>query len=204
MKHTFLIAGLVGLLLLTVAGAALAAPPNPPPVRGHGNPPVTPATDQGMGKRHGLFGTVKSKATGSFVVTTKQGDVGVTVTDKTRFQIPTKRDASFADLLVGARVAVNGTPTDGGLTAKKVSIAPGKPSVQHRVGEVTAYTAKASITIKTKQGETATFALTAQTVIRNDQGAGVKKGDTVTVVSRRDPSTDVFTASAIVVHPKPE
>jgi hypothetical protein len=202
---------LVIVLLLFVASFAVARADPPPPVpTPHGKPTtppgLSPAKEAEKGaKRHGVFGTVTSKGSDSFVVHTKQNDdYTVTVSGSTKFHIPTNPKATFADLHRGDRVAVNGTPTDGGLAAKNVAVAPGKPSIQHRVGMVTLYTANVSITIRDIKDETKTymFALTNETEIRNPKGSGVKIGDRVTVVSRRDPSTDTFTATAIVVHPK--
>lgn len=154
------------------------------------------------GKRHGIFGTIATKSSNTFTLSTKEGDVVVTVSSETKFHIPTKRNATFADLDKGDRVAVSGTPTATGLMARQVAVAPGKPTIHHRVGKVTAYTPGSSITIQDAQGGSETFALTGQTIIRNPKGSGVAVGDRVTIVSRRDPSTDTFTASAIVVHPE--
>jgi RNase P/RNase MRP subunit p29 len=154
------------------------------------------------GKRHGIFGSVSAKGSNTLTVQTQQGEVVVTVTSETKFHVPTKRNATFADVVVNDRVAVNGTPTASGLTAKQVAVAPGKPAIRHRVGEVTAFSPGASITIKDAQGGTETFVVTAQTIIRNPKGSGIAVGDKVTIVSRRDPSTDTFTAAAIVVHPQ--
>ncbi len=153
-------------------------------------------------KRHGIFGTVTAKGSNSLTVHTQKGDVVVTVTSETKIHVPTKRNATLADIAVNDRVAVNGTPTASGLTAKQIVVVPGKPTIRHRVGQVTAFTPNASITLKDRQGGTETFVVNAQTIIRNPKGTGVSVGDTVTIVSRRDPGTDVFTASAIVVHPK--
>ena len=167
------------------------------------NPPVGKPDDKGNDKEkgpHGAFGTVTAKSAQSFTIITKQAEsITILVTANTRFQIPTKKDASFDDLNVRDSVAVNGTPTANGLAAKKVGIVPGKPSIQHRVGIVKTYSAESSITIADVKGETATFQLTQDTEIRSPKNAGVKVGDRVTIVSRRDPSTNVFTARAIVV-----
>ncbi len=198
--------GLALLLVVAVSTIAFAQRPTPPitPPGQSGTPPAPhESSPSGKdGKRHGIFGTVTAKGSDSFTVHTKEGDVVVTVTADTRFHIPTKRNATFADLAIGDRVAVNGTPTSSGITAKQVAVAPGKPTIQHRVGKVTAYTPGTSITIQDAQGGTETFVVTAQTIIRNPKGGGVAIGDKVTIVSRRDPSTDTFTASAIVVHPQ--
>lgn len=193
-------------ILFTGFSVALAQGPHPemtPPglLKTPPAPHDTPSAEKD-GKRHGIFGTVTLKGSNTLTVQTQQGDVVVTVTNDTKFRVPTKRNATFADISVNDRVAVNGTPTASGLTAKQVAVAPGKPTIRHRVGEVTAFTPNATITIKDAQGVTETFVVNAQTIIRNPKGSGVAIGDKVTIVSRRDPSTDTFTATAIVVHPQ--
>lgn len=192
----------VAWLLVSLSVVVSADPPDPPKT-----PPGKPNSPPGLQKdkdsnRHGVFGTVKSKASSTFTVTTKQGDVIVAITNQTRFHIPRKKDATFADVQVGDRVAANGTPTETGLTAKKVSVAPGKPTTQHRVGIVKEYLAGKKIVIEDVKGGTAAFTLTAQTEIRNPKASGVEVGDRVTIVSRSDPSSEEFTATAIIVHPK--
>ncbi len=204
MKKYLLAGGFVILVFVSLAAIAYADPPTPhdPP---HGKPTKVPALSSEAGaiqalKRHGIFGTIKTLE--PFMVTTKQGDVEVTWTSSTKFRIPTKKSGSFGDLAVDDRVAINGTPNNtGGLDAKQVAVAPGKPDIQHRVGTVESYTADSNLTIKDVQGGTDTFILTSTTVIRGPNGNTVKVGDRVTIVSRRDPSASDFTATAIVVHP---
>jgi hypothetical protein len=198
MRTKLLSIGLALVFVFANLNIALADTPTPratPPGRG------TPPAEKGS-QRRAIFGTIASVVDSTFTVSTKQGDVTVAVSNDTKFHIPTKRRAaaSFADLAVGDRVAVNATLTESGLSAKQVAVAPGKPTIRHRVGTVTAYAD--SIIIKDAQGGTEMFVLNTQTIIRNPKGSGVKVGDKVTVVSRRDPSTDKFTATAIVVHPQ--
>lgn len=221
MLRKLLVSVTIGMLAVVLtASAALAAPPVPTPRVGK---PIVPLA--GL-LRHAHIGVVKSLAANSFILTTKHdGDVKVLVTAQTRFFIPTLRKATFADLEVNDRVAVNGTTGPAGFTAKLVTVAPRRPAIQHRVGVVTAYTPGASITIRLARGDDdgdardardikaargpkhgagdlVTFKVTAKTVIRGPKGGTtVAVGDRVTVVARRDPATDTFTASAIVVHP---
>lgn len=204
------IAVLFALSLFQIAWADRPTPDPTPTLRSGRIPPGLrrgdPSTMLGApaeqrGRRRALFGTVASLGADSFTLSTKQGTETISVSASTKFHIPGKRNATFADLAVGDRVAVNGTPTASGLDAKQVAVAPGRPTIQHRVGTVTAYAAGSSITIQTVRGESETFALTAQTVIRNPKGTGVVLGDRVTVVSRREPASDTFTATGIVVHP---
>ena len=198
----------VGLaIVFALASLSTAFADRPTPGAVHPERSITPPAQHGTppaergDNRHGISGTVTAKADGSFTVSTKQGNEVVIVTADTKFRFPTKHNGTFADLAVGDRVAVNGTPSASGLVAKQVAVAPGKPTIQHRVGTVTAYTAGSSITIQDVRGGSETFTLTAQTTIRNPKRSGVAVGDKVTVVSRRDPSSDTFTATAIVVHP---
>ncbi len=152
-------------------------------------------------QRHALFGTVAAIGSGSFTLSTKDGDEMIAVLSSTKFHIPGIRSATLGDLAINDRVAVNGTPTADGLNARKVAVAPGKPTIQHRVGKVVAYTAGSSIVIESTQGKSGTFTLNSQTVIRGPKADEVTVGDRVTVVSSRDPAKDEFTARAIVVHP---
>ena len=201
----------LSMTLIALTMVIVSADPPKPGKKPEGKPTLvpglekTPLAEKEQGKdkgRHGVFGTVTAKGVKDFTVTTKQGDVIlILVTANTRFQIPTKKDATFSELQVNDSVAVNGTPTSSGLEAKKVGIVPRKPSIQHRVGIVKAYAEGTSIMIEDTKGETATFQLTKDTEIRSPKDAGIKIGDRVTVVSRREPSTSVFTARAIVVHP---
>jgi len=206
MRTKLISIGLAIVFMIASVNLALADKPTPgatPPGRSevHPTPKAALPAEKGS-QRHGIFGTISSKSGDTFTVSTKQGDVVVAVSAATKFHIPTKRNATFADLAVGDRVAVSGTPTASGLTAKQVAVAPGKPTIRHRVGTVTAYTPGTSITIQAAQGGSETFALTGQTTIRNPKGSGVAVGDQVTIVSRRDPGSDTSTASAIVVHPR--
>jgi hypothetical protein len=154
------------------------------------------------GKRHSVFGTVTGKSTNSFTITTKWGDMTISLNDKTRFRIPKSAQATFADLDVGDRVSVNGTPTGDGINAKQIAIAPDKPAVQHRVGIVTEYVPQTKITIRDVKGATITFRLTAQTQIENPKTSGVVVGNRVTVIGKPDSGTNELTATAIVVHPQ--
>ncbi len=207
MRTKLISIGLAIVLMIVTVNLTLADKPTPgilPPGRSEVHPTPNAAVQaEKRGQRHGIFGTITSTGVDTFTVSTKQGDVVVvTVSANTKIHIPTKRNATFADLSVGDHVAVSGTPTASGLAARQIAVAPGKPTIQHRVGKVTAYTAGNSITLQDAQGGSESFTLTAQTMIRNPKGTGVAVGDRVTVVSRRDPSTDLFTASAIVVHPQ--
>ncbi len=133
MRTKLISIGLAIVFLIASANLALADKPTPgatPPGRSE----VHPAPNAGLqaekgGKRHGIFGAVTAKSGNTFTVSTKQGDVVVTVSADTKFHIPAKRNATIADLAVGDQVAVSGTPTASGLAAKQVAVAPGKPTI---------------------------------------------------------------------------
>ena len=159
-------------IFVAISVLVVAADPPTPGANGRGKSTLapghqkTPSAEKGK-QLHNVFGIVTAKGTDSFTVTTKQGaTVVVGVLKSTRFHIPTRKNATFADLEIQARIAASGTPTESGLDAKKVSIAPSKPSVQHRVGTVEEYKPSQSLTIKTVQGDLERFALTNETEIR--------------------------------------
>lgn len=152
------------------------------------------------GQQHGAFGTVVSKTGDSLTIETKIGELVIGITQQTKFKIPHKKQATIADVAVGDRVAANGSPVTGGLTAKQVHVAPGKLTIRHRVGKVVSYSAGSSITIQAEDGTKEEFVLAADAKIRDPKGDGVTVGDRVTVISRRDPSSDIAIATGIVVH----
>ena len=151
-------------------------------------------------KHHTFHGTVKSLAADSFVVTTKKhGDVSIKVNAETKYKVPGVKDATLANFHVTDRVNVLAVETSDGDLALHVNLVPGKPISIQRVGTITAYVAGTSITLKDKKGETSTFMIDAETKIEFKRGATeVKVGEQATVVARRDPSTDQYTARAIL------
>jgi Cu/Ag efflux protein CusF len=199
---------ILALVLLAVALAigpvstALAAPPTP-----------TPHRAKSLEVRHGAFGTVKSisidtDSTSSFVLTTKQGELVVNVNGNTKYRTPGKKEASFAVLKEGDRVAVSGRRVDGAFWARHVNILPKKPYHRHYAGVVTAYTPRedstpGSITIDKAGVTQGPFQITADTKIHYPAGiTEIKIGDRVTIISTREPVGGALTAQEIVVHPK--
>lgn len=164
---------LIMVLLLTTVGVALAAPPMPTP--GH------------QGKSHSIHGTVLSKAENSFIVQTKNGrQVTANVNGQTRFYLPGKRDATFADLQIGDRVMVNGWLEGSTFTARLVVIAPRRPIIRHALGTVTAYDAGKSITVQPARGNPVTFTINERTRIVYPKGISeIKIGDRVVVVGEQ-------------------
>ncbi len=200
-----IIAILVVLSLVISSTAALAAPPTPPaPKAERQGPPAKPGTAS-LDKRHGVAGAVQNVGTNGFDVVAKQGTIHVVTNGSTRFDVKGKPKATLADVANGSRVNVQGTPQDGGLLAKRVHVIPGKPSIEHAVGEVTAYSAAngstaGSITVKDRWGASHTLAVTDKTKIEFPDGvSAIQVGDRVTVVANKDATP---TARAIVVQPK--
>ncbi|MBI4297778.1 MAG: hypothetical protein HY676_04535 [Chloroflexi bacterium] len=158
------------------------------------------AVSQPIAKHHTFVGTIKSKASASFVVTTKQGDATVNVNAQTKYNVPGVKNATLANFKEGDKVAVLAVETSSGNLVLHVVLIPGKPTFIHRVGTVDAYVAGTSITLKDKKGELSTFIVTADTKIVLKRGAtAVSIGEQAIVVARRNPATDQFTAMSILV-----
>ncbi len=173
-----------------------------------GNPmagtPGAEAAEQ-QGKPHGqptiLRGTLTAVSPTSITLTLDDGtSQTVGLTPDTHINVPGPKSEGDT-LLMGMRVVVMAfADQSNNLVARAVLVIPGQPVRVHRVGTVTAYTAGSSITIKATDGNTYTFTLTADTQIL-PSGSQVTTGALVTIVAPRDPSSLVWTATAIVVHP---
>ncbi len=143
----------------------------------------------------------------SLTVTPSDGspDVVIGISTDTRINIPGSHN-SGATLQTGMQVMVMAftNPNNNGLVAKFVLVIPGQPSRVHRVGWVTDYTAHSSITIQVSDGQLYKFALTDNTkflpasTTPPDSLVGLR----VTIIAPRDPSSTVWTAVAIVIHPE--
>ena len=139
-----------------------------------------------------FFGTVASVGEGVIVVTTKDGDVGVPISDDTDVRIPSQPDAGPDDLRVGDVVAVS--LQDSG-EADKVQLIPGKTRSRHLPGEVTAVS-DTQITILTlgATGATITFDRDADTEVNFHQGTSeLAVGSFVVIVARRYASGELDT-----------
>lgn len=160
-----------------------------------------------LNKHHSFVGNMTSISDDSFVVTTKNGDVTITVNSETKYKVPGADNATLDNFNVGDRVAILAVEvtTDSGVenVALHVILIPGRPIYIHRVGTIESYQAGASITLKDRKGETSTFIVTGDTKIVFKKGATnstePKVGDRATVIARRDPAADQFTAKAIIV-----
>lgn len=186
--------------------------------------------DNLAGKKVHFRGVVTAVDAASLTIKLSGGEeIVFTLTDKTVFKIPTLGpDATWEKLNPGVTVLVqavkpkeagtetetavasetaageqvaSATPTVSGLTAVKVLVVPGKPARIHRVGEVTAYEAGKSITIKARDGNEYTFALTDKTkILPDDRVDKLVVGAVVTIISPRDVTGGPLTAMGIVVH----
>ncbi len=193
-------------------------PGTPTPTAEHpgGPPPMTPgakateeAGQQGQQGQHGppqiLRGTITglTPTTDPTSMTLKLDDgssIPIGLTTDTNIHVPGPKSEGDT-LLVGMHVVVMAfTDQNNNLVARAVLVIPGQPVRVHRVGTVTAYTAGSSITIKATDGNSYTFNLTLGTQVL-PSGSQVTIGALVTIIAPRDPSTLVWTATGIVVHP---
>ncbi len=164
--------------------------------QGQGGPHGQPQIFHGM-----ITGLTPSTNPTSMMLKLDDGSsVTIGLTTDTKIKVPGPKSEGDT-LLVGMRVVVMAfTDQSNNLVARAVLAIPGQPVRVHRVGTVTAYTAGSSITIKATDGNTYTFALTSGTQIL-PSGSQVTVGALVTIIAPRDPSTLVWTATGIVVHP---
>ncbi len=167
--------------------------------------PKEKATKVQKPKKEIFSGEVLWVGDSSLTVKSETGEeITFQVNEETSVKIPTLKDANLADIQVGVRVLVRAVgEEDGTFTALQVSVSPGKPAPKHHVGEVTAYTAGASITILAHDGNEYTFRITEETkILPADRADELAVGRRVTIISPRDVTGGPFTAKGIVVHPE--
>ncbi len=214
-SHAILAIGLMlGLLFSTAsafAGPAVSTDLAKPTTSPGGKPPVTPgakATEkatQGKGKRTTYRGAVASVADGSLTLTLADGSsLTFAVSSDTHITVPTLGSgATLSSITPGAQAAVQARQADAGsLTALHIVVAPGKPTIVHRVGVVTAYAAGTSLTLQDKDGNAFSFALTSDTkILPQERASELAVGSRVTIIARRDVTGGPATAQGIVVQP---
>ena len=124
------------------------------------------------------------------------------LTQDTRIKVPGPQ-ANGDTLLIGMHVVVMAFPdANNNMVARFVIAIPGAPTLTHRVGTVTAYTAGSSITIQATDDNAYTFSLTSDTkILPPGLAETLAVGSRVTIIATRDPSTLGWTATGIVVHP---
>jgi hypothetical protein len=151
-------------------------------------------------------GEVLAVGDAGLTIKTKSGEeVSFAVTADTTVKIPSLgKDGTLADIQVGVRTLVRAIKEeDGTYTALQISVSPGKPAPKHHVGEVTAYEAGASITIRAHDGNEYTFLITEETkILPAERAEDLAVGRRVTIISPRDVTGGPFTAAGIVVHPE--
>ncbi|HXZ94374.1 MAG TPA: hypothetical protein VEG28_00475 [Dehalococcoidia bacterium] len=151
-----------------------------------------------------FVGIIQSKSDDSFNVTTKKGDVTITVNCATKYQVPGVSNATFDNFNVLDKVAVLAIEVTGGSGVENlalyVRLIPAEPIYVLRVGTVESYAAGSNITIQNRNGGISTFIVTGDTRIIFLLGAtDVTVGEQVIVIAQRDPATDQFTAKIIIV-----
>ena len=158
-----------------------------------------------QGKRLNYRGVIAEVNAASLTLTLDDGSsLTFNITADTSIKIPTLgRSATTADLVVGLKVTVQATQDDAGtLTAIKIHVVPGKPTLTHRVGTVTEYLPGTSITIEAQDGKPYIFLLTAETKILPEERADtLAVGARVTIIAPRDVTAVALTATGIVIHP---
>jgi hypothetical protein len=183
---------------LALVCAALAAPGR---VGARGGPPTgTPGAEGAVQVYHG---TISGLEASSLTITLADGSsVVIGLAPETKTKIPGGKHSGGA-LEAGMRVIVQTyLAGSGDPIAKMVLAIPGQPIHVHRVGEVIAYTPGSTITIKAVDGNNYTFNLTSETrILPPPRGDELAVGSLVTIIAPRDPSSEVWTATGIVVRP---
>jgi hypothetical protein len=156
------------------------------------------------GKRLNYRGVIAAADASSLTLTLYDGSsLTFLLAADTRIHVPTLGQSStITNLLTGMQVNVQATQdVTGALTAIKVLVVPGKPTLFHRVGTVTDYQPGISITIQAKDGNLFTFMLTADTrILPVELADKLAVGVCVTIISPRDVTGGPLTAKAIVIH----
>jgi len=201
---TLLIVVLVGGVLLGTALPALAASSVTDTQSALSFLKNTGKDDKGPwseGKVKVVRGEVKADPTGNvIVIKVNSEEVSINVVpDKTRFKVPTLREATLSDIKGGMQVVAQVYEKETQLYARHIMVIPGKPQYRHHVGKVTAYMPGVSITIQPRKGDPATFQIVGELKVL-PRGATVDEGDWVTVISRRNPANDQLIAFGVVVH----
>jgi len=188
-------------------GQGNGPPPNAGQPSGSGQQNIPGAQATAQAGKHGkptvYRGTLSALDASSLTLMLVDGSsITIGLTPETRIKVPGPK-AQGETLLVGMQVVVHSVADEsGGPIARSVMAVPGKPSLTHRVGTVTAYAAGSSITILAVDGNSYTFALTADTKILPPGRAGTLAEDSrVTIIAPRDPAALGWTATGIVVHP---
>lgn len=139
------------------------------------------------GPRQAVVGVVKSIATSSFAVETKQGMgnpiLTITIDANTQFWAPPRKDARLSDLKVGDRVALLASKKDSAILAERVLIMPSRPTHEQIKAVITRIT-----------GSEITLSFDKDKTVVADAPPGIARrlqvGDLVTALIIRTPGTE--------------
>jgi hypothetical protein len=177
--------------------------------QGKGNAKESPAgteePDAKQPKNLHFRGFVTEVGLTSLTISLKDGGepVTFTVTGDTQVKIPTLWQCSTcSDLVPGVQVLVKAVQNESGqLVAVTVHVVPGKPTKQHRVGEVVVYQPGVRITILAKDGQEYTFFIDQTTkILPLESAEQLGPGAQVTIICPRDVTGQPAIAKGIVVH----
>ncbi len=200
--------GAASALVLGIAGTAMAATPTPsstadptatatPTVDQTATPTPTAtstvdatATPTSQAK-HGYFGDVTAKDSGSFTIQTPQGNsLDIQVDGQTQYRDPGVATPTIDSVTVGARVAVLAESSGSTTTALQVMVIPGHPQSQHLV-----------LTVVSVNGNTLTGQDTNGNQVTVQMGQPVDPslvGQTITFIGRPGTQSNQFDAHAQV------
>jgi uncharacterized protein DUF5666 len=200
------------IILLLATTQVFASPANIPLAK---DTPGAKATEKAeektfeqAGKQHDKHehfkGTVSAVESNSITLTLRDSSsVTVGLTADTQIKFPGPKDNTPPSIQTGMNVMIQAIRDQSdNLIALRVMTIPGKPSKIHRVGMVTEYTARKSITIKDKKGNTYSFSLSVDTkLLPVERAESLVVGSLVTIIAPRDPASGGVTIKGIVIHP---
>lgn len=188
--HPVLLAGTPPSTATVSPSASLSATGTPGPGRGR------PDADQPRkDERKKLFiGEVTAVGSNQLTVKDRNGRTATVLVDSaTRYRQPGKKDASFADIKAGMRLAIYGpvastdrTAAAPTLTALMVQLPKVEARFAHRIGEITSISAT-TVSLKDREGKTHTGMLNDKTR-KLPVGATFAVGDRVLALARFDES----------------
>lgn len=175
---------------------------NPVPIVQQASGPTTAAPALKAPGGSLVRGTVQSVS--GNVITLKSGAT-VTVDSNTKYASPKKKEASLADVLPGVDIVAQVNKTGTTLLAVRVEILGVVVPQAVHAGQVTAYTAGSSITIKDAKAVSFTFVITSDTKINYPKGVSqIKVGDEVTIAATASGDGKTLTAKVINVRQPPK
>jgi len=171
--------------------------------------PVFASSDNSTNEQHwGKVSIIRGEVKGVTDKGITIGDKNVQVSDKTKYNIPTVKQASLADIKVGMQAVAVVIDQNGTLVARQIMVIPAKVIVKHYIGEVTYFsydpTTGGNITIQNKDNNSFTLVILAGKFTVLPKGATVNVGDNVTVIGHNDSVQNSLVATGVVIsQPKP-